>query len=155
VLPCRVQLGRFPCFAGSAADVGRGQRVKKKIVLAAFVSALVLLVASGCKLPMWSDVYGDWTQSKDGTDRTLHFGWGKFTNVISGAATGKMECSYDDFDEAARHVEMTLTSSSGVCTSPVGTKYFMYYEIIGDWLYFAWNSSTYPTATSFGPYVKQ
>ena len=133
--------------------------MKKQLMRAAFVIALVLLVGAGCKLPMWSDVSGTWVDSKDGVDRTLHFGWAKFTNVISVAATGEiegeMECSYDEFDETARHIEMTLTSASGICTNPVGTKYFMYYEIVGDSLYFAWNSTAYPTATNIGPYRKE
>jgi hypothetical protein len=133
---------------------GRGEKLKKQFILAALLITLVLLVGAGCKLPMWSDVSGAWVASADGVDRTLTFGWGKFTNVISGAVTGRMECSYDVFDEAARRIEMTLTSASGICTSQVGTKYFMYYEIIGDSLYYAWNSTTYPTATAYGPYIR-
>jgi hypothetical protein len=134
--------------------------VKKRLILAAFVGALVLLVGAGCQLPVWSDLYGTWERDASGTHEVLTFGPFNLNLEQSGTTTGKVKWSIKDVDEDLSHVLLSVTSGTGAWSDvtpddPVA----MTYEISSDGktLYINWNwdSTAYPASGHvFGPFTK-
>lgn len=129
--------------------------MRKRILFLAFMVALVVLVAAGCKLPLFSELAGTWELYVGGVTEKLTFGPLDFSYDVSGAATGKLKCSLDDVNEDIGHIKMTVTSSEGAWISITpDTVIYMYYQIISDSLYFAWSNISYPSDVTWGPYTK-
>jgi hypothetical protein len=129
--------------------------MKKRIIFAAFVAALLLLVGAGCALPIWSELFGTWELSSGGVTESLKFGTVNFTYELSGASTGTLKCSIDDVNDLLNHVQLTVTSATGDWSStPIGTVYLMTYRISGNSLYWDWSTTAYPASATIGPYTK-
>jgi hypothetical protein len=134
--------------------------MRKRLILAAFVGALVLLIGAGCQLQVWSDLYGTWERDVSGTHEVLTFGPFNANLEQSGATTGTVKWSIKDVNENLYHVLLNVTSGTGAWSAatpddPVA----MTYEISsdGEILYINWNwdSTSYPASGhGFGPFTK-
>ena len=122
------------------------------------VIALLAILAAGalvsCSL-FGAEFVGTWTYSAGGQTESLVFTTTTFQINDSGIMTGSMSMNINTYDEAANHIQATVTSTSGAYTViPNGTIFYISYAISGNTMQMAQSTITYGTPSG-AAYTKQ
>jgi hypothetical protein len=126
-------------------------------MLSLVLAVVALLALAGCNLlPM--DLLGIWTLNTGSGYEVIEFTRDTFTLTDYSSTfvfEGEWVCSIEEVDQAASHLLMKTTSTSGTLagTSDNGDLSYWYYELIGDEpLYVNFSTAGYPADTAYGPY---
>ena len=128
------------------------KRCLKTIVMASFT--LFVLSLSGCALT--AEFEGTWIVTIVDVTITMTFGQTSAEWVYTGGLVGDVTFSVESYDEAADHIALKVTSSTGgaVPSFPVGGYRFILYSINGNEMYIGISDITYPATTDMGPCMK-
>ena len=128
------------------------KRRLKTIVMAGFT--LFVLCLSGCALT--AEFEGTWIVTIVDVTITMTFGQNSAEWVYTGGLVGDVTFSVESYDEAADHIALKVTSSTGdtVPNFPVGDYRFILYSINGNEMYIGISDITYPATTDMGPCMK-
>jgi len=133
--------------------------MKRKLVWTVLTLAILLFAVAGCTSPGGSSAYefvGTWQTSASGQTETVVFTTTSISVTDSGYITGTMSSSIQAVDTAAKHIKMSMSSATGIYTLyPIGTVFYMTYNVTGNTMYFSTSTSSYPSSATSGPYLKQ